>query len=436
MTIGWAGRGGRRALTIFGLTLLVALGPFVLLAAAPVGAAAEVCFPEANGKCIGGRFLEYWQANGGLAQQGYPITDVFMEVNQADGKSYQTQYFERARFELHPENAAPYDVLLGLLGREQLMVKYPDGAPAGVPAETGCTDTGIPGTKCINRRFGQYFLGNGGVAQHGYAITDAFNEVSPTNGQTYLVQYFERARFEYHPENADIRYQILLGLLGREQYLAKDPAELRFVNSYSDDFGDTTRWPTFQEEQRSASYKDGRYVLTAAGSTLKKIGIDNPVSRPGVPLPGGGFRALPDMRLGVRATPLSAGGSAYGLSCRTQGSGARYVGVVYMLFAQAGPSYAARIRKYNSTEGFEQLVERQLPAGVVALNQTATLQFTCAGPNLTLAVNGTIVARAQDYSLVDGGFGLEATHVTSGGGAGAASPLAVAYDDLTVDSWR
>jgi hypothetical protein len=28
------------------------------------------------------------------------------------------QYFERARFEYHPENAAPYDVLLGQFGRQ------------------------------------------------------------------------------------------------------------------------------------------------------------------------------------------------------------------------------------------------------------------------------------------------------------------------------
>src|SRR6185312_14455832 len=56
-----------------------------------------------------------------------------------------------------------------------------------------------------------------------YAITDAFYEQSPTNGQTYLVQYFERARFEYHPENANSPYVVLLWLLGREQFLAKYP---------------------------------------------------------------------------------------------------------------------------------------------------------------------------------------------------------------------
>ncbi len=37
-----------------------------------------------------------------------------------DGKAYTVQYFERARFEWHPENPAPYDVLLGQFGRQIL----------------------------------------------------------------------------------------------------------------------------------------------------------------------------------------------------------------------------------------------------------------------------------------------------------------------------
>jgi len=43
------------------------------------------------------------------------------EKNQADGKEYTVQYFERARLEYHPENAGtPYVVLLGLMGTEVL----------------------------------------------------------------------------------------------------------------------------------------------------------------------------------------------------------------------------------------------------------------------------------------------------------------------------
>jgi hypothetical protein len=99
--------------------LLATGGP----AARPAGAAAERCFTE-TGHCVGGAFLRYWEAHGGLAQQGLPLTAAFPEVSPTDGKAYTVQYFERARFERHPENAAPYDVLLGLLGREQHTLRY------------------------------------------------------------------------------------------------------------------------------------------------------------------------------------------------------------------------------------------------------------------------------------------------------------------------
>ena len=64
----------------------------------PTPAAAECAtFPE-TGKQVCDRFLEYWQQNGGLTQQGLPLSDAFVEVNGADGQPYLTQYFERVRF--------------------------------------------------------------------------------------------------------------------------------------------------------------------------------------------------------------------------------------------------------------------------------------------------------------------------------------------------
>ncbi len=92
-------------------------------------AAADDCqtFQETGFK-VCGKFLTYWKANGGLAQQGFPISDVFEEQNQpppaGDGKIHRVQYFQRARFEEHTENQPPYDVLLGLLGSEQYNAKY------------------------------------------------------------------------------------------------------------------------------------------------------------------------------------------------------------------------------------------------------------------------------------------------------------------------
>src|SRR4051812_2050333 len=78
--------------------------------------------PE-TGHHLGGPFRDYWHAHGGLYVNGYPITEMFEELNPVDGKKYLVQYFQRARYELHPENQPPYDVLLGLLGTRLALEK-------------------------------------------------------------------------------------------------------------------------------------------------------------------------------------------------------------------------------------------------------------------------------------------------------------------------
>ncbi len=84
------------------------------------GAAGSMFFP-ATGHNLAGSFRRYWEAHGGLAQFGYPQTEAFPEINPADGSVYLAQYFERARFEAHPELAgSQYEVLLGLLGNQLL----------------------------------------------------------------------------------------------------------------------------------------------------------------------------------------------------------------------------------------------------------------------------------------------------------------------------
>jgi hypothetical protein len=85
-------------------------------------------FPQ-TGQTVCGPFLAYWDTHGGLAQQGYPISGEFQEVSDLDHTSYTVQYFERAVFEHHPENAPPYDVLLAQLGTYRYQQKYPNGAP-------------------------------------------------------------------------------------------------------------------------------------------------------------------------------------------------------------------------------------------------------------------------------------------------------------------
>jgi hypothetical protein len=120
----------RKFLSMIIACALLALLPSSL-ASTSVYAQGTRCFPETN-QCISGRFLQFWEQHGGLAIFGLPITPVRDEVSPDDGRSYQTQWFERARFELHPENRPPYDVLLGRLGSEALGY-VPPSAPA--PAE-------------------------------------------------------------------------------------------------------------------------------------------------------------------------------------------------------------------------------------------------------------------------------------------------------------
>ncbi|HEX8229636.1 MAG TPA: hypothetical protein VF826_10035 [Chloroflexia bacterium] len=94
-----------------------------------------------TGKTVCGRFLQYWRDNGGLAQQGFPISSEFVEKSDLNGISYRVQYFERAVFELHPENKPPYDVLLSHLGTFRFREKYPNGEPVAQGSPVAATST-------------------------------------------------------------------------------------------------------------------------------------------------------------------------------------------------------------------------------------------------------------------------------------------------------
>jgi N-acetylneuraminic acid mutarotase len=161
---------------------------------------------EETGHCLRGAFLTYWQQHGQLPINGYALSDPFPEQLE-DGKVYLVQYFERVRMEAHPENAAPNDVLLGQFGRRIHPVD-----PA-VMQQAGATYFPPTGHN-VSGGFLAYWQANGGVPQFGYPLSEVIQE-KLEDGNTYQVQYFERARFEYHPENADQNFQVLLGQFGR-----------------------------------------------------------------------------------------------------------------------------------------------------------------------------------------------------------------------------
>lgn len=150
---------------------------------------------------------------------GFPLTEEVNEINPGDGTQYTVQYLERARFEYHPEfKGTKYETELGLLGRQvtagreaekpfQTVGFFPDRGDARFYAPTGHSLAG---------GFMYFWDQNGGLDVFGYPISEEFDEVNPTDGKTYTVQYFERARFEYHPEFAGTPFETELGQLGRE----------------------------------------------------------------------------------------------------------------------------------------------------------------------------------------------------------------------------
>jgi hypothetical protein len=206
---------------------IILLGLILLAGALPASGAwaqsSQRCFPE-TGLCIEGRIREFWEQNGGLPVFGLPIAP--QQEQLVEGQPRQVQRFERNRLELHSQNRRPYDVLLGRLGADRLGAQGRDWSqfPRSAP-QAGCQFFPETGHNVCGeilktwRSGGLEFDGRRGksaaesLALFGLPLSDAQTET--IEGKEYTVQWFERARFELHPENAP-PFNVLLGLLGRE----------------------------------------------------------------------------------------------------------------------------------------------------------------------------------------------------------------------------
>ncbi|MFV9505531.1 MAG: hypothetical protein AB4911_13330 [Oscillochloridaceae bacterium umkhey_bin13] len=192
-------------LTSLVVTMLATLFAPVQPVAAQSG---ERCFFETN-FCISGPIRAYWERNGGLPVFGFPISP--QRVETVEGRTLQVQWFERDRLEIQADGL----VTAGRLGARYLEL---DGRPwQRFPSEQP-----INSAECsyfAQTRFNVcgWFLGywqrNGGLERFGYPISPVIEE--RIEGRSYRVQYFERRRMEYHPQNS-FPYDVLLGLLGRE----------------------------------------------------------------------------------------------------------------------------------------------------------------------------------------------------------------------------
>jgi hypothetical protein len=169
-----------------------------------------------TGHNVSGEFLAFYQSNPNAEYiYGYPITEQFPS---RDGRT--VQYFQRARFELREDLPEGSRVQLTALGRET----YVSMNPLDVGNSFACrmyAETGF--SVCF--AFLDFFDANGGAAQLGF----------PISGFEYhenkIVQYFERARLEWHPWRPE-GLRVVISDLGRAYFdeLGEDPALLLPVN--------------------------------------------------------------------------------------------------------------------------------------------------------------------------------------------------------------
>jgi hypothetical protein len=173
-------------------------------------------FPE-TGHLVTGDFLKAYESvpNPDLVY-GNPITEAFS--NPIFGKKI--QYFEKARFEQVPSNPAELRVHITELGR----LLYEPGPTLPTPGNSTACKTFLETKNRVCYAFLDFFEANGGEAQFGYPISNF--ELHDQR----IVQYFQRARFEWHPELPEGQ-KVQLSKLGYTYFytIGEDPARLDAV---------------------------------------------------------------------------------------------------------------------------------------------------------------------------------------------------------------
>jgi hypothetical protein len=294
------------------MACLILIGLGAILPVAAQAQDAQRCFKE-TGYCISGSIREYWEKNGGLSVFGYPISDVRVETLEGRWTG-PVQWFERDRLEAHHNEGL--GVLAGRLGARYLELQGRPWSPGrGATAVGDCrvfSQTGY----ALCGQFRSYWERNGGLERFGYPITAASEET--IEGRNYIVQYFERRRMEYHPENAGTPYEMLLGLLGREVFAREGGIGAEALRYY---------WPSYVPPELS-TWAEGSYTT----ESMWVLQLAQPhATEPALTISGNVGGGLPGRKLSdvtVRGFPGTAfaSGSGYAVLWTEQGKPYSVVG--------------------------------------------------------------------------------------------------------------
>lgn len=141
-------------------------------------------FPE-TGHTVTPLFRGFYEDYGGLAVFGYPLTESFFSP---DDRAW-IQYFQNARLETQGYGEK---VMVSPLPMDLLIERR---TPAISPQEVGAGAAYFPATgHSVMLAFLDFYLFHGGPEVFGYPIAELVQDGDR------LVQYFERAIFEWYPE--------------------------------------------------------------------------------------------------------------------------------------------------------------------------------------------------------------------------------------------
>ena len=190
------------------------IGSTLVLAQDGDSASQDLRYFSETGHSVSGEFLKtYISATNPELIYGYPITEAF------ERDFGFIQYFERARFELRPENPPELRVVITQLGLLLHETSYALPEPGSIP---GCRY--FPESHFrICYDFLEFFEANGGAAQFGYPISN----YEIRNG--LMVQNFQRTRLEWHPELPSGE-QILRADLGKEYFTLMNENPVRLLS--------------------------------------------------------------------------------------------------------------------------------------------------------------------------------------------------------------
>lgn len=214
------GRVGNRIIWVTMLSLCIGAGFGISPGGVSAAPTQSARLYSATGHSLRGAFLNYFDKYGGVRIFGYPISEEVQENGRP------VQYFERQRFEYYKEAAGTSNEVqgsrLGATIAKGKVSTNPVSPVASTSNRIYFKETG----HSISYPFMDFWEYNGDLRIFGYPISEIVNE----NGNT--VQYFERARMEYHPQKAAAGYGVELGQLGKEYVQAHPDVASKASQTY------------------------------------------------------------------------------------------------------------------------------------------------------------------------------------------------------------